>query len=72
MDKDYAKTLVNVNKAIETNAKAYWLFLLKGKAQKALGDKAGAKESANTCIKLATDAKNDDYVRSANEVLKGL
>jgi hypothetical protein len=72
LDKDYAKTLTNVNKAIETNAKAYWLFLLKGKAQKLLGDKAGAKESATTCIKLATEAKNDDYVRSANEVLKGL
>ncbi|MEI6189885.1 MAG: DUF2911 domain-containing protein [Chitinophagia bacterium] len=72
LDKDYAKTLANVNKAIETNAKAYWLFLLKGKAQKLLGDKAGAKESATTCIKLATEAKNDDYVRSANEVLKGL
>ncbi len=72
LDKDYAKTLTNVNKAIETNAKAYWLFLLKGKAQKLLGYKAGAKESATTCIKLATEAKNDDYVRSANEVLKGL
>ena len=72
LDKDYAKTLTNVNKAIETNAKAYWLFLLKGKVQKLLGDKAGAKESATTCIKLATEAKNDDYVRSANEVLKGL
>jgi alanyl-tRNA synthetase len=71
MDKDYAKALANVNKAIETNAKAYWLFLLKGKAQKALGDKSGAKESANTCIKLATDAKNDDYIRSAKEVLAG-
>ncbi|MCX6332250.1 MAG: DUF2911 domain-containing protein [Bacteroidetes bacterium] len=72
LDKDYTKTLANVNKAIETNAKAYWLFLLKGKAQKLLGDKSGAKESATTCIKLATEAKNDDYVRSANEVLKGL
>jgi hypothetical protein len=61
-----------VNKAIETNEKAYWLFLLKGKAQKLLGDKKGAKESASTCIKLATEGKNDDYVRSANEVLKGL
>jgi len=72
LDKDYAKTLANVNKAIETNEKAYWLFLLKGKAQKLLGDKKGAKESATTCIKLATEGKNDDYVRSANEVLKGL
>jgi hypothetical protein len=48
------------------------LFLLKGKVQKALGDKSGAKESATTCIKLATEAKNDDYIRSANEVLVGL
>lgn len=72
MDKNYEKALVNVNKAIETNAKAYWLYLLKGKAQKELGDKKGARESANTCIALATEAKNDDYVRSANEVLKGL
>jgi len=37
-----------------------------------LGDKSGAKESATTCIKLASEAKNDDYIRSANEVLVGL
>ena len=67
-----SELISEANKAIETNAKAYWLFLLKGKAQKALGDKAGAKESATTCIKLATDAKNDDYIRSENEVLVGL
>ena len=50
MDKDYAKALANVNKAIESTPTAYWLFLLKAKAQKELGDKKGARASAETCI----------------------
>ncbi len=72
LDKDYAKALANVNKAIEGNAKAYWLFLLKAKAQKELGDKKGAKESATICIKLAEEGKNADYVRSGNELISSL
>lgn len=72
MDKDYAKALTNVNKAIEATPTAYWLFLLKAKAQKELGDKKGAKASADTCIKLAEAAKNADYVRSANDVIASL
>ena len=72
LDKDYAKALANVNKAIEGNAKAYWLFLLKGKVQKELGDKKGAKESATVCIKLAEEGKNADYVRSGNELISSL
>ncbi len=72
LDKDYAKALANVNKAIEGNAKAYWLFLLKAKAQKELGDKKGAKESATVCIKLAEEGKNADYVRSGNELISSL
>jgi len=72
LDKDYAKALANVNKAIEGNAKAYWLFLLKAKAQKELGDKKGAKESATVCIKLAEEGKNADYVRSGNELINSL
>jgi len=72
LDKDYAKAFANVNKAIEGNAKAYWLFLLKGKVQKELGDKKGAKESATVCIKLAEEGKNADYVRSGNELISSL
>ena len=72
LDKDYAKALANVNKAIEGNAKAYWLFLLKAKAQKELGDKKGANESATVCIKLAEEGKNADYVRSGNELISSL
>jgi tetratricopeptide (TPR) repeat protein len=72
MDKDYDKALVYVDKAINSNAKAYWLFLLKAKVQKELGDKKGAKLSAETCIKLAEAEKNADYVRSGNDLLKSL
>ena len=72
LDKDYGNALKYVDKAIASNASAYWLFLLKGKVQKELGDKKGAKASAETCIKLATEAKNQDYVRSAKALLESL
>lgn len=72
MDKDYDKALVFVDKAIQGNPTAYYLFLLKAKTQKALGDKKGAKASAETCVKLAEAAKNADYVRSGNEVIASL
>jgi hypothetical protein len=72
IDKDYDKALVFVDKAIASNANAYWLFLLKAKAQVALGDKKGAKASAETCVKLAEAAKNGDYVRSGKEILEKL
>ena len=72
MDKDYNKALVFVDKAITTNGKAYWLFLLKAKIQKEIGDKKGAKLSAETCSKLAEAEKNADYVRSANDLIASL
>ncbi len=71
-DKDYAKALENVNHAIETNQDAYYMYMLKARAQKELGDKTGAKASAEKCIQTATAAKNDDYVRQANEFIKTL
>jgi hypothetical protein len=61
-----------VNKAIEATPNAYWLFLLKAKAQKELGDKKGAKASAEACVKMAEAGKNMDYVRSANDVIASL
>ena len=72
LDKDYGNALKYVNKAIESNASAYWLFLLKGKVQKELGDKKGARISAEACIKMATEAKNQDYVRSGKALLESL
>ncbi|MFY7651393.1 MAG: DUF2911 domain-containing protein [Chitinophagaceae bacterium] len=71
-DKDYAKALVNATKATEANPKAFWLFLLKAKIEKELGDKVSAKASAEKCVSLATDAKNDDYVKMGKDLIKGL
>ena len=72
IDKDYDKALVYVDKAIAGNANAYWLYLLKAKAQVALGDKKGARASAETCVKMAEAAKDADYVRSGKEILEKL
>jgi hypothetical protein len=69
-DKDYAKAMDNVNKAIEANPKAFWLYLMKARIQKDSGDKTGAKESANKTIEIASEAKNADYVRMAKELLE--
>ncbi len=72
MDKDYDNALVCVDKAVSLNAKAYYMFLLKAKVQKELGNKKGARESAETCIKIATEANNQDYVRSGKELIASL
>ncbi|MDE3125422.1 MAG: DUF2911 domain-containing protein [Bacteroidota bacterium] len=70
--KDYNKALTNVTKATDMNPKAYYMFLLKAKIEKALGDKVSAKADAEKCVQLATEAKNDDYIRGANMLLKSL
>lgn len=72
LDHDYNKALVYADKAIAANAKAYWLHLLKAKVHVALNDKKAAKAAAETCKQMATEAKNMDYVRSADEILKTL
>jgi len=70
-DKDYNKALVNITKAVDSNKEAYWMFLLKARIEKALGDKVSAKASAQKCIDIAT-GKNADYVTFANELIKSL
>lgn len=71
-DKDYAKALANVNKGIELNKDAFWLYLLKANIQKSSGDKAGAKQSAEQCIQVATAQKNDEYAKRAQDLIKTL
>ena len=46
--------------------------MLKARIQKAAGDNAGAKASAQKTIETATSAKNDDYIKQANDLLKTL
>ncbi|HYK46192.1 MAG TPA: DUF2911 domain-containing protein, partial [Parafilimonas sp.] len=71
-DKNYSKALDNVNHAIEKNQDAYYMYMMKARIQKELGDKTGAKASAEKCIQLATADKNDDYIKQGNEFLKAL
>ncbi len=71
-DKNYDKALANVTKATEENNNAFWLYLLKAKIEKAKGDKIGAIASAEKCVNLAATAKNDEYVKMGNELIKSL
>jgi Protein of unknown function (DUF2911) len=71
-DKNSAKALDNTTKAIEQNPKAFWMWLYKAKIQKEMGDKAGAMVSAKKSLELATEQKNDDYIKMNEELIKKL
>ncbi len=71
-EKNSSKALENLNKAIEENNKAYWMWLYKAKIQKEMGDKAAALISAKKSLELATEAKNDDYVKMNEDLIKKL
>ncbi|GAB2807027.1 DUF2911 domain-containing protein [Ferruginibacter profundus] len=71
-DHNLVKALDNCNKAIAVNSKAFWIYLYKAKIQKEMGDKAGAKASAQKSLELARDAKNDDYEKMNEELLRKL
>lgn len=70
--KDLKQALGWVDKAIESNKEAFWMYLLKARIHKKLGDKVASKAAATTCIQVATAAKNDDYVKMATELIAGL
>jgi tetratricopeptide (TPR) repeat protein len=67
--KDAKQALAWVDKAVETNKDAFWMYLLKARLHNKLGDKTNAVAAAKTVIDLATKAKNDDYVKMATELL---
>jgi len=71
-DKDYKKALEYINKATEENPKAFFMFLQKARIQKAMGDKTGAKATAQKTVELAKEAGNADYVNFGNKLLKEL
>ena len=70
--KDLNKALGWVNKALENDKEAFWMYMLKARILNKMGDKTGAKAAATTCIEYATKAKNDDYVKMATELIAGL
>jgi Protein of unknown function (DUF2911) len=70
--KDLKQALSWVNKALETNKEAFWMYLLKARILKKTGDVAGSKAAATLCKDFATKAKNDDYVKMATDLLGGM
>lgn len=70
--KDMGQALTWVNKALETNKEAFYMYMLKARILLKQGDKAGAKAAATTCIEYAIKARNDDYVKMAKDLIAGL
>ncbi len=70
--KDLNQALGWVNKALETNKEAFWMYMLKARILKKTGEKAGSKAAAMMTKDLATKAKNDDYVKMATELMATL
>ena len=68
-NKDLGKALEWVNKAIEGNDKAFWMVMLKSRIQYKMNDFAGARTSAEKVVAMATEGKNDDYVKMGNQMI---
>ena len=68
-NKDLNQALIWVNKAVEQNPKAFWVTMLKARIELKLNDKKAAIATAEKTAALATEAKNDDYVRMANDLI---
>ncbi len=70
--KDMKQALDWATTAAASNSDAYWMSHLKAKIQKAIGDKKGATESATASRAAAEKAKNNDYVKMNDDLIKGL
>jgi len=68
-NKDLVKALEYVNKGIEQNPKAYWMYNLKAKIQAKTNDKKGAVASAEQVVRLATEDKDDAYVKMGEKLI---
>lgn len=68
-NKDLNQALIWVNKAVEQNPKAFWVTMLKARIELKLNDKKAAIATAEKTVALATEAKNDDYVKMANDLI---
>lgn len=70
--KDLIKAAEWADKAIAANPKAYWIVMLKAKIQAKQGDKKAAIATAQQVVSLATEGKNDDYVKQANDLIAAM
>ncbi len=70
--KDLKPALEWITTAAAARPEAFWMMHVKAKIQKSLGDKKGAMESAMASKATAEKAKNADYVRMNDDLMKGL
>ncbi len=73
--KDMKQAMEWVNKAIDNYSgpyKPFWMHMMKARIALKLNDKSTAKASAEKTLELATQEKNDDYVKIATDFLKSL
>ena len=71
-DKNSAKALESITGAVEQNPKAFWMWLYKAKIEKDMGDKKAAMASSQKSLGLAREAKNEDYVKMNQDLMKKL
>jgi tetratricopeptide (TPR) repeat protein len=70
--KDLNKAITWMDKAIQENPKAFWVYHNKAKALLKIGKKKEAAESANKSMDLAKEARNDEYVQMNEHLLAGI
>jgi hypothetical protein len=71
-NKDLNKALEWFNKAAENDPKAYWVQYRKAVCLEKLGKKQDAIATAEKSMALAKEAKNDDYVKLNEDLIKKL
>jgi hypothetical protein len=70
--KDLNQALAWLDKAIEQNPTAFWVYHQKANALAKLGKKEEAKTTALKSMDLAKEAKNDDYVELNTKLISNL
>ncbi|MEO5893988.1 MAG: DUF2911 domain-containing protein [Ferruginibacter sp.] len=70
--KDMNKALDWFNKAADQNPTAFWIFHQKANCLAKLGKKQDAIAAASKSLELATAAKNSDYVKLNEDLIKAL
>jgi hypothetical protein len=70
--KDMNQALSWLDKAVEMQPNAFWIHHQRANALAKLGRKEDARTAANKSIDLAKAAKNDDYVKLNEDLLKKL
>jgi tetratricopeptide (TPR) repeat protein len=70
--KDLDKAVTWMDKAIQENPKAFWVYHQKANALAKQGKKKEATEAAKKSMDLAKEARNDDYVQLNEKLLASL